>query len=751
MRPWVSVGVGDNSSGSANQQNLDVSLVRVWIDDPPGGGVIGDSQAILIGGDSQSQPLSIPDNYDANSNLGLWYRLGGTGESPPPGTLMVFATTTDRTQIVPSSRAYERGVVGVVTENPYLLIGSRTGETPIAFSGRANVLVSGEGGAITPGDYLTSSSIHGYVMRAAKAGPVIGRAVITFNATTTTGEFDRGASGSIAMVIENGYWNGESLEDVVQGLAPESHDPLAKVLLNHFLADQTAQTLITSGAISEIFTDRIAAGLEIITPKVTTASLTTNAIDTFSGKDLTLTLSDDGKFVIAGAVATSSGSGTTTPVAVSFDSLGNAFFAGAVTADRINVNQINGLDVLTSQVSNLADEIQNLSLTGHHLTIANLLVSDGLSVTGPAIFEGLTTFASTTEFLANTDFKNGFTAATSTFNAEATFATTTRFAGDLTVQNGQIVVKDPSGATITVTIDSAGNASFGGDLNAARLYIAGQVIAGQIDSPTIDAIQGTLSGLATTTSDLIARVERLETQIGQGGGININDALSLNGALTVQSLTTLNGGLRVDSIGSVSNALTFLNDLIFIGRPYFNSDTAGFAVVRAGERRVTVTFDQEYLDQPVVNTTISLDQIQDPVARTALEESIFSNNIRYLITEKTTLGFTILLSQAAPADIGFSWIALAVKNAKTFTAPLNASAPPVPPPSPLEPPTTSLPITTLPPTDQTASSTTTIAPPVTPTPADSGTTTTDATTTPPAPTDTTLTSTATDTTPSIGP
>jgi len=84
-----------------------------------------------------------------------------------------------------SARAYESGLIGVVSTRPNSVIGGgdRTGATavPIALSGRVPVKVSTENGPIAVGDLITSSSTPGVGMRATRAGYVIGRAMTAFN------------------------------------------------------------------------------------------------------------------------------------------------------------------------------------------------------------------------------------------------------------------------------------------------------------------------------------------------------------------------------------------------------------------------------------------------------------------------------------------------------------------------------------------------------------------------------------------
>ncbi|MDE1946105.1 MAG: DUF5011 domain-containing protein, partial [Patescibacteria group bacterium] len=132
-------------------------------------------------------------------------------------------------------------------------------------------------------------------------------------------------------------------------------------------------------------------------------------------------------------------------------------------------------------------------------------------------------------------------------------------------------------------------------------------------------------------------------------------------------------GLTVDSVSSLNDSINFMSDTVFFGRPYFNSDTAGFAVIGKGQTSVDVTFASPYLADPIVSANISLDQTGNPAYDSAAVGDIFLNDIRYVITKKTANGFTIVINKAAPDDITFSWIALAVKDAKTFGTPVGSA------------------------------------------------------------------------------
>lgn len=149
--------------------------------------------------------------------------------------------------------------------------------------------------------------------------------------------------------------------------------------------------------------------------------------------------------------------------------------------------------------------------------------------------------------------------------------------------------------------------------------------------------------------------------------------------LEVVTPRVITDSLVVDKISSVEDYINLVSNLIFIGRPYFNNDTGGFAVIQAGQKKVQITFETQYLEQPVVSAEITLDEDErlsletDPQTlavilseQEQLIQEILDSGIRYFVVNKSTSGFWIILNKPAEQDIKFSWVALAVKNAKTF-------------------------------------------------------------------------------------
>ncbi|MEI7688782.1 MAG: hypothetical protein WCI91_01200, partial [Candidatus Nomurabacteria bacterium] len=132
---------------------------------------------------------------------------------------------------------------------------------------------------------------------------------------------------------------------------------------------------------------------------------------------------------------------------------------------------------------------------------------------------------------------------------------------------------------------------------------------------------------------------------------------------------------------STFNGLTFFNANVdfaksvkfedvaeFAVPPLFNSDTAGFAIVKAGANKVDVTFDNAYIATPIVNTTVSFEKVKNADGTTAVfdAKTFFDNDIKSVVADKDEKGFTIVLNKVAPQDVRFSWVALAVKNPKIF-------------------------------------------------------------------------------------
>ncbi|RWZ79450.1 MAG: hypothetical protein EOT04_01700 [Candidatus Chaera renei] len=121
---------------------------------------------------------------------------------------VVMADPSSVERVVKSSTAYNPAMVGVISDGTSsFMINSHAGNStnltgaPLVLAGRVPVKVTGEGGSIRPGDYLTSSSMPGYAMKANRAGPTLGKALGYFDAA------DPSSKGTVLVLVNLSYWD----------------------------------------------------------------------------------------------------------------------------------------------------------------------------------------------------------------------------------------------------------------------------------------------------------------------------------------------------------------------------------------------------------------------------------------------------------------------------------------------------------------------------------------------------------------
>ncbi|MDQ5922737.1 MAG: hypothetical protein QG644_445, partial [Patescibacteria group bacterium] len=317
-----------------------------------------------------------------------------------------------------SEKAYDSNVIGVISTDPGLTIGNIDEDRDalpvlVALTGRVPVKVSLENGPIRVGDALTASTVPGVAMKATKAGVIIGQALTKFEAALDEPELGDATypTGYVMMFIKNSHFNGTKLVELLPGLEPDVAPPAEEVALDEFgnpvippegsvpednLQDvetpelvssteigklaltyflETKQELLATADFSEVLADRVSAGLEMITPTLIADNVSTNRITTSTGSDINVILGDDEKFIIGSSTSTTNEDNTITETitpTVTFDNLGNAIFAGTITADKISANEITGLSVITNQLSTLADTVTGL--TGQAIDLSGIAV-----------------------------------------------------------------------------------------------------------------------------------------------------------------------------------------------------------------------------------------------------------------------------------------------------------------------------------------------------------------------------------------
>jgi hypothetical protein len=515
-----------------------------------------------------------------------------------------------------TSKAYDNHAIGIISTEPGMIIGNINADPEsipalVALAGRVPVKVSLENGPIEPGDNLTPSSEPGVAMKATKAGLIIGQALTAFH---------EGEAPYVVAFVKNSHGNGSKIAEVLPGLSvgvvPEGSEDDAPVLpevlvpqtvgeqaLAYFLA--TRQEGAEPIEMSEILADRVSAAIEIVSPRVLTDELETRTIASSAADgSISLMLSETGSFNVLGQTPTEGAEPV--PAVITFDALGNAAFAGHLTAKSIEAESITGLEIFTDRIAVLSDAVDELNTSGEEVTGADIVNVRDL----------------------------------------------------IAMVNNSAVANDQS---LLVTIN---------DNAAAQLLVNEIFLAG------LTALELRVTGLETGVLAHTGNLEDLTTRLTALEAQSTLDlaGLTLNGDLNVSGLVTFSGGLFVDTIGSNTSMLTLLGDLMVIGRPYFNEDTGGFALVRSGATEVRVDFTEAYLAQPIVQASVTFEALDTTIGDETLRQSLqadlaaaeaayLAGDIRYVITEKSTTGFTIVLSQPAVTDLRFSWIALAVEGA----------------------------------------------------------------------------------------
>jgi hypothetical protein len=189
------------------------------------------------------------------------------------------------------------------------------------------------------------------------------------------------------------------------------------------------------------------------------------------------------------------------------------------------------------------------------------------------------------------------------------------------------------------------------------------------------------SDLLSTDEKILVFLKHIkQTKFDEGRGVSaelFTDRVSAAFEIISPQVTT--SGLKVEAIGKLGGSIDVLSDTVFFGRPYLNNDTAGFALIKAGQTSVNVEFEKEYIEQPVVFASIT-GEIDSSIVKSGdvekirilqnqqdeLAQELFNQGIQVLVIKKTVTGFTIVINKTASKDIPFSWIALAVKNPKLF-------------------------------------------------------------------------------------
>ena len=368
-------------------------------------------------------------------------------------------------------------------------------------------------------------------MKSTKAGQMIGTAMEDFDPSL---DEDGDGIGKITVLINtsysSGYRTGELLEK--QGMSmdaiPLGFD-VGRILLAQLIREK--KEIVDQTKVAEVATDRVIAGLEVISPRVLADELVANSIEPFE-KDLTVKLDNDGRFIVA---ATGEATESATPV-IAFDAFGNASFAGTITAGKIRANQIEGLAILAQgifaeQFGSLADASvsgvlgvasQSATLTFDNATLDVLVHLGALEVTGEATFKAKTLFEALVEFVGDVLFRNRVTFNNDTAGIAVVPRSTTSV--DVTFDKPY---ENPPVVTISLLYTEATDSAFLADaVNAAVANVKETGFTIVMEAPVPRDIE--YSWIALSIKDAKRTVGK---GLGEGGATNL-PAVSPSATLT---------------------------------------------------------------------------------------------------------------------------------------------------------------------------------------------------------------------------
>jgi len=546
-----------------------------------------------------------------------------------------------------SNGAYAKDLLGIVSTRPGQVLSEDGGEGTsviLALAGRVPVKVNGENGAIHVGDRLTSSSTPGVAMKAVKAGPSIGVAMTAF---------DGNGQGEVLTFVNSAWYSGDIASLLPGGLNADGTEAPPDFSDNHssqILAKlKTSQAPVAGQAISDIFADRVVAGMEIVTPKLTADKVRTNTVESITGSGVDVKLGDNETLRIK--------NGYNNQV-VSFDASGNAQFKGDVSADKVRSNQIVASEVGQRYYTNDAS-IENGDVVA--IDTADLSKIKKSDVPHSHQLVGVATTSPSLLLDRQGD------------GASAIVAVAGRVSVKVSAQNGPI---QPGDALTSSSIPGVAMKASGGD------SIIGKAVMGYSGTDVtkiLVAVNNGYSGdntLATTLTSLQDQINTLQTKVtdlatkqpqqystsgavdanGQPvdfnnlavGKITVNLDLIVKGAFVVEGPATFKEAARFQSDANFEQNVTVQGDTNLQGHTSFGNDTAGFATVKLGQQSIIVTFTKPFAAPPVI--TLSLG------------DGKFAT---YSYRKVTANSFEIILKDPATEDLTFSWTALSVNNPKT--------------------------------------------------------------------------------------
>ena len=570
---------------------------------------------------------------------------------PQPGDVVALESSNGAALVTKADSTHQ-SVLGVVSTKPgeELNDGSVPSPyVPIALAGRIPVNVSTANGSIHTGDYLTASSIPGVAVKATSAGQVIGTAMEDFDCTTTVDVQSQVfgnnvCQGQVTMFVNNTYY-----DPTVVTAADGNYDLLQNSDLSAFDASSSATASASGSSILQpLYTIQTGAGVAVT---ATTAFAQATIANVQAGA------------IVAKEISTDSLNVTTGNIMIGGQTLDD-YIKGIVKQTLSERDQtgsvvvsVNGLVTATQSaqlIQNMLSQ-KDLSATVSAMTVSGVLGADTINARHIA---GLTDLIATTVSAASMSAQS---VTLDTANVKHIVGLT-----DLSATT--ISAVSISAQTITAdTIDAKHIAGLdiltaGLQKDDARITALENLVASPSAAPTV-AQQPTIS-----PTDGMTILSGISDQASVSGDLRVKGNGLIEGILHVVD-TLFTNNIIVNGVSDFFGNVIFHSGVTFQQTPTFNSDTAGIAVVKKGTDHVDVTFSKDYDQTPVVNASITEVSLTPTPSETPeslqerqseFEKTLLADNIRFVVTNRTVHGFTILLDKPADEDVAFSWLALSV-------------------------------------------------------------------------------------------
>lgn len=115
-----------------------------------------------------------------------------------------------------------------------------------------------------------------------------------------------------------------------------------------------------------------------------------------------------------------------------------------------------------------------------------------------------------------------------------------------------------------------------------------------------------------------------------------------------------------ESVVEFFGSVVFHGDTTFFGHTTVSKDAAGYVIVKAGEREVSVLFEKEYEGTPVVTVTNVL----------AGDQKI-DEQPKFAVFDISSKGFKVTVSKSISSDLYFSWTAVAIEGSVNLSTSKN--------------------------------------------------------------------------------